>query len=114
MEKFIIRFLRELSIKLSLVLLVALFCSCEGYNAISGIIVDYETNLPLDSVFMSVKSEIRCVSDSSGSFHVGQRVLSFVRFPLMIVKFQKPGYKDITKHVNGMHAPIVIYMKKDE
>ncbi|TWV97952.1 hypothetical protein [Chitinophaga pinensis] len=77
------------------VLLCTWLVSCEGYSCASGVILDKETKLPLDSVYIRVLSDDdkSMYTDSTGKFSMCNGMgACFPDCKDIVVEFSKAGY----------------------
>lgn len=93
-------------------ILMLLFCACEGMKTAEGKVADQYTGLPLDSVLCNVKTgKMTTFTDSSGHFSVHNPMASCVGGCKDItVEFSKYGYK--TVNIENPEKDVVVYLEK--
>lgn len=72
--------------------------SCEGYRTADGVVIDKNTRLPLDSVFVNVTTGNASIyTDSTGMFSLSNQMGGCVfGCKDIMVEFSKDGYQKIT------------------
>ena len=92
----------------------SILCACGDCNqVVRGIILDKTTNLPIDSVLITVKNgEINEYSDSTGSFEARSISGGIYSCPLLGLGFTKEGYETVTGDYDNSGIT-KIYLEKD-
>ena len=89
--------------------------SCDCGQHIEGIVIDQDTQQPIDSVIIiRNKMDQYIYTDSLGKFNItGVTVGGWFGYPGMSVSFIKNGYKKVTKrYKNWNDVPITIILEK--
>ena len=71
--------------------------SCDCLQRVSGVVVDYQTNKPLDSVFvLNIQNSFHSsITDSMGNFHIENITGGLNNCSKMELKITRNGYKEL-------------------
>jgi len=80
-----------------LVFIFAVFTSCDCFQHVQGIVIDSETQLPIDSVKVMRDAERIIYTDSFGNFEIASVTGGLFACPKISLSFEKEGYNKATK-----------------
>ena len=95
-----------------------LFTSCDCFQEVQGVVIDYESRSPIEGVMVNLIDKYALVSfytDSIGSFKYFSMRASLFGCPKVHLSFEKEGYKKVTKKYKYCctdNAIVVLKQKK--
>jgi hypothetical protein len=102
------------SIKVSILIFsFAIFTSCDCLQHVQGVVIDYETQLPIDNVKIMKDTEGIIYTDSLGNFDITTMTGGLFGCPKISLSFEKEGYDKVAKKYKSCCTDnIVVVLKK--
>jgi len=98
-----------------LIFISVIFTSCDCVQRVEGVVIDAETQLPIDKVkIMKADTENTFVeyTDSLGNFEFYAISGGLFGCPKILLSFEKEGYIKINKKYNPSTRNVVVILKK--
>jgi len=97
-----------------LVFIVVAFISCDCLRHVQGVVIDFETRLPIDKVMVKENGRDWAIhTDSLGNFEFTSMTGGLFGCPKISLSFEKEGYnKDTKKYKSCCTDNAVVVLKK--
>jgi len=89
--------MRIIKTSILLVFISAVFTSCDCLQHVQGVVIDSETQLPIDSVMVIRDAKRIIYTDSLGNFEITSMTGGLFGCPKIVLFFEKEGYNKATK-----------------
>jgi hypothetical protein len=98
-----------------LIFIFAIFSSCDCLQHVHGVVIDSETQLPINNVTVTKASGLVIYTDSIGRFDFTSMTGGLFGCPKIVLSFEKEGYnKIIKKYKSCCTDNNILFLKRKE